>query len=399
MTLIHKKRDKRHRNVTPSRRVLVVGPLPPQIGGIESFIGYLLSTQLTQNYDIQLLDISKPKVKNNQARYATLSGYSLCFRRHPRVLLASYVYSITFFTRFLWLTLTRSYDLLHLHTASYTSFWEKCVYISLARLFRRKVVLHVHGSRFSQFFRDSSTVMRKLVIHYLNKTDRVIALSQSMKAFFSRLMPAEKIAIVENGIDMNPFLGLRRQLSPRPSLVFLGVVGSRKGIFDLIDVASMLRHQGLDCDYHILGPGKIALARQQAEQAGVRDLFHFHGPVEGEGKVRLLEKSWCFVLPSYAEGMPLAILEAFAAGLPVVSTTVGGIPEVVHSDVNGYLVDPGDKEGFARMIQKLLTQPHLLEKISAQNRQDALSKYRIEAVAEKIDFIYTELLGQPAPRQ
>ncbi len=395
MTLIHKKKDRRHRNVTPSRRVLVVGPLPPQIGGIESFIGYLLRTQLTQNYDIQLLDISKPRVKNNQARYATLSGYSLCFKRHPRVLLASYAYSAKFFIRFLRLTFMRSYDVLHLHTASYTSFWEKCLYIWLAHLFKRKVILHVHGSRFSQFYTDSSPVLRRLVMRYLNKTDRVIALSQSMKAFFARLMPAERIAVIENGIDMNPFLSFRRQLSSRPSLVFLGVVGSRKGIFDLIDVASMLRHQGLDCDYHILGPGKIDLARQQAKQAGVPDLFHFHGPVEGETKVRLLVKSWCFVLPSYAEGMPLAILEAFAAGLPVVSTTVGGIPEVVHSDVNGYLVDPGDKEGFARMIQKLLTQPLLLEKMSAQNREDALSKYRIEAVAEKIDAIYTQLLSLP----
>ena len=371
--------------------VLIIGPLPPQVGGIESYLGYLLKTKLTQKYHIRVLNISKPAINSSKKSFASLSGYDRCFKRGWRILAQSYLYSMYFFMRYLWELLSHPVDYVHIHTASYTSFWEKCAYISAGKLFRKKVLIHIHGSRFADFYRASSSPAQRLIRTFLMRCDRIIVLSRSWARFFIEFLPAEQVKIVENGIDLTDYASNSFTKTEHPSLSYLGEVGVRKGIFDLIAAVALLRRQGFDLQVLVIGPGEIEKARREARKSGVDDLFHFLGPLYNRPKVKALASAWGFVLPTYAEGMPLSILEAFAAGLPVISTPVGGIPEVVRENENGYIVKPGDPATLARAVQKLFADERARSGMASLNRLQAFEKYDIHACADRIDMIYREL--------
>ncbi|MBN1541150.1 glycosyltransferase family 4 protein, partial [candidate division KSB1 bacterium] len=121
--------------------------------------------------------------------------------------------------------------------------------------------------------------------------------------------------------------------------------------------------------------------------------FHFHGSRHGREKIECLASAWCFVLPTYAEGMPLSILEAYAVGLPVVSTQVGGIPEMIDQGINGFLAQPGDTRAIAAGLRCVLEDGELRARISQTNRQKVFARYNISVCAEQIDEIYRELLN------
>ncbi len=318
----------------PHKSIVMVGPLPPQVGGIETFVFNLMQSDLVQKHDIKLINISKPLI-TKKPEFRTLSGYRRCFGRGTKVLVTSYSYSAFFFLKFLWTLFSRRVDIVHLHTASYTSFWEKCAYIWVAKTLRKKVVIHMHASRFERFFDESHVLFQKWIAYFLSLCDHVIVLSKSWYRFYTRFLDPAKLELVPNGIDLR--LGHIQTKSETPRVVFLGEVGRRKGIYDLIAAARLLKAKGLDITYDIIGPGETHQAKKSAENANLQNEFHFHGPLAGEQKVKVLSRAWIMSLPSYAEGMPLAVLEAMAAGCAIVSSSVGGIPDVIDHGTQGTL--------------------------------------------------------------
>ncbi|HNR68453.1 MAG TPA: glycosyltransferase family 4 protein [bacterium] len=377
-----------HRDV-----ILMIGPLPPQVGGIEAFIGYLLETDLSKNYAIKTLDMSKPAIQREKMAYATLMGYERSFGRGFWLTLRSWGYSVLFFMRFLYQLVRYRIRILHIHTASHTNFWEKCIYIAVGKLLRKKVIMHVHGSQFELFYHQSRSLTRRLIAYFLGLCNRVIALSQSWFDFFIQFLPAETVSVVRNGIDLRAYQQNDFRKSPEPSVVFLGEVGTRKGIFDLIESAWLLKNTGECPKFHIIGPGAILAAQERAIDKGVGDYFNFYGSLRGKEKIGLMASAWCFILPTYAEGLPLSILEAYAVGLPVISTYVGGIPEVVKHGVNGFLVQPGDARTSAEMLRTVLKDSEMRQKMAQVNRRQAFEKYDINNCARQIDEIYRKLLS------
>jgi glycosyltransferase involved in cell wall biosynthesis len=99
------------------------------------------------------------------------------------------------------------------------------------------------------------------------------------------------------------------------------------------------------------------------------------------------------VLPSYSEGVSLALLEAMAAGLPVIATAVGGLPEVVTDEVNGLLIPPRDPEALARALDRLLVDPDFARRLGEQARAEVEAHYSLERLGREINEIYGELSG------
>ena len=138
-------------------------------------------------------------------------------------------------------------------------------------------------------------------------------------------------------------------------LVYLGLFARSKGVFDLIDALTRLRPECLGRTRLVLaGNGDLKGVRDLAERRGLSrfvEVRDWLGPAERE---RLLASADAFVLPSYAEGLPMSLLEAMAWGLPVISTTVGSIPEHVRDGVQGLLVQPGDVSELAGAIERIV---------------------------------------------
>ena len=117
----------------------------------------------------------------------------------------------------------------------------------------------------------------------------------------------------------------------------------------------------------------------------------FPGFVRGPDKLRLLQQAALLVLPSYAEGVPIAVLEGMAAGLPVVTTPVGGVPDIFEDGVNGLLVPPGDPAALADAIERLLDDPDQRRSMGEANRRKALKEFDVPIYVEKLLGLYRDV--------
>jgi len=287
--------------------------------------------------------------------------------------------------------------LLHAHTASRASFLRKCLFVLPAYLCRVPVALHVHGAEFDRFYtRELGPLRRRLVAAVLRRADRVIVLSEFWRRFFVTVVAPERLVVLPNAVVL-PELEPDRGGGAAKILLFLGRIGARKGFFELLDVLARLRARGMDVELWAGGDGELELARARARELGVEDRLRLLGWLTDEGKLTALRRAHVFCLPSQAEGLPMALLEAMAAGLPVVTSPVGGIPEAVTDGQEGFLVTPGAIDEIEQAVSRLLGDEALRRRMGAAARQRAAANYSLEAVVPALEAIYDQL--QPRCRR
>ena len=280
--------------------------------------------------------------------------------------------------------------IVHIHTAAGRSFDKHAYYAWLARLMGRKVILHSHASRVKVWYEGLSERHQRRVRTRLSKLDRLIVLSASWRDFFVSLgVSPEKVSIVNNITDPAGREKVARVAGEPVRLLFLGEIGPRKGVFDLLKAMALLESATPGRVRLEIGGNKNEEALEEAIRSqGLADCVHFNGFVSGELKKELLSRADVFVLPSYNEGLPVSILEAMSYGCAIISTPVGGIPEVVRE--NGILVRPGDVEGIAAAIARCEEESvcHQMGLSSLEIVKD----YYPEAVMAHLKQIYESLL-------
>jgi len=369
--------------------ILMIGPLSPPTGGMETFLRELLKSQIHLNFKILHLNNSKPAIMKSKYNFKT--GYAASFQRSFLTICKSYLYSIYYFFKYLFLLLFKRIDIVHIHTASYTSFWEKTVYLLFGILFRKPLILHVHGALFNTFYDESGSHLKRIIKWFLSKCNILIALTEAWREFFQTIVDNDKIRVVANGIDLTPYQNINLTKTEIPSILFLGELSRRKGVYDILNTAKIILEKNYKVHFILAGPGELGQVKEQLQKNNLESIVFVAGPVFGQEKIDLLTKSWCFLLPSYAEGMPVAILEAFAAGLPVIATKVGGIPDLIVENENGFLMDAGDVEKMAELINKIIKNQSLRQKISLNNYSKAKERYDINLCVKELEKIYSEL--------
>ena len=266
--------------------------------------------------------------------------------------------------------IAREAAVFHLHMSSGPSTWRKCVFMGLARVFRVPYVIHMHGGDYLEFFRaECGPARRRLVRTILHGAERILVLSRSWEAAIHAIAPQARTMIVYNAVALPATENLRPQADVRDDdrlILFLGRVEEKKGAFDLIEAAARLtgRFRLVIC-----GEGAIDRATQHARIHGIESRVCFPGWIEGPAKRDLLQRASIFVLPSYHEGVPMAVLEAMSWSIPVVATAVGGIPEIVTDGGEGLLVQPGDPIGLAGAINRLLDDAALRSALGGAGRR------------------------------
>ncbi len=289
-------------------------------------------------------------------------------------------YFITAIIKYLgYLLFMREIKIVHIHGASNASFWRKCVFIYLGHLFGKKIVYHIHGGKFNLFAEKHM----KIVSNTISKCDCIIALSESWKEFFKKKFPHSRIEIIHNVIE-NPVK--KRNIQKEYTLLFMGLLGQNKGIYDLLDVIKEHKSEFLgNLRLLIGGNGEVDKVKAIIKGGSLSDIVSFEGWVSGSKKQELFNMSDALILPSYNEGLPLCILEALSYDIPVIATKVGGIPEVVHDDENGYLIKPGDKNEMYITIQKAIGNRN-------KHIKGDVSTYLPEYVSIQLDELYKSLL-------
>ena len=164
-----------------------------------------------------------------------------------------------------------------------------------------------------------------------------------------------------------------------------------KGVDDTIEAtAEVVKHVN-NVQFLFAGRGRVEKYRVLAREHRVEKFCSFLGVISNNEKIELFRKATIFLLPSYAEGQPIAILEAMGAGLPVISTSVGSIPEIIKDGENGFLIEPGDYKALAEKITLLLKADELRGKMGKGNYKIAREKYDVRRVFKEINEAYKSL--------
>lgn len=284
-----------------------------------------------------------------------------------------------------WMLFHPEIKIVHVQGSVGASFWRKAIFIYIAKFFHKKVVWHMHAGRFAVFYQQHRYAVRKVV----DKIDVIIALSEYWKEYFKNEFPTKRVEIIKNVISAPV---VHKQQTGYFTLLFLGLLGKNKGIYDLLECIRdhKVEFQG-KLKLYIGGNGEIEHVKQLIKEYGIVDIVIFEGWVSGDKKIELLNKSDAYILPSYKEGLPISILEAMSYGMPIISTPVGGIPEIVSNGENGYLVEPGNKEDIYKAIMSLLNDADL------RNRMGRISLSRVgehlpEYVEKQLETLYDSLL-------
>jgi glycosyltransferase involved in cell wall biosynthesis len=174
-------------------------------------------------------------------------------------------------------------------------------------------------------------------------------------------------------------------------IVFLGLIGPRKGLFDLLIVFERLVDEGYNIRLSIGGNGDVAKLKEHISLPKLKNRVDYLGWIDEAQKCQLLSGCDIFTLPSYGEGMPVSILEAMAYGLAVISTPVGGIPELVDDGMTGYLVTPGDLESLYEKLKTLIEQQELRVKMGRKGRKKVENEFDIKRNYRAISDLYDQL--------
>lgn len=252
--------------------------------------------------------------------------------------------------------------ILHLHTAADGSFWRKSMLVKLGHRLGKKVVLHVHASRFKDFYNEASQKNKQRILQTLNSVDVLIVLSHSWKEWFVSLgIPEDKIVILHNITSYPTKIESAQVKDGKVHFLFMGEIGQRKGVFDILRALAKHRDELFGkVELRIGGNRHEEELKKAIADGKLQDVVKFEGWVGGEKKLQLLNWADVFILPSFNEGLPISILEAMSYRMPIISSPVGGIPEVVKDGVNGAIVTPGNDEEIFAAIKKYVDDRTLL---------------------------------------
>lgn len=296
--------------------------------------------------------------------------------------------------------------LVHAHSASRASFWRKSVVCWIARALRRPYILHLHGGAFARFYHEEcGRLARSAVRSMLAHAAVVIAVSEEWRAPLERICPAARIEILPNAVAVPPRQSLRAQLpGSGRHVLFLGQLSVEKGVLDLVRAFAAIANRFTDATLLCAGHGDTAAVMSLARELGIEARVHCPGWLEPPAKHRALATASLYVLPSYAEGLPVALLEAMAWGLPVIASRVGGIPGVVEHERNGLLVPAGDLERIADALARLLCEPAQAERLGAAARATVEAQFALEPALARLGEFYGSFGIRPraapaAPRE
>ena len=275
----------------------------------------------------------------------------------------------------------------HAHV-SVRSFWRDAAFIAAALTARSPVLMQLHGTGFERFYDQCDGLQRALVVRLFEGAACVATPSESLRGWVHGIARRAHAVFLPNPVTFEPLA----QDSCRGKLVlFLGHMAPEKGIFDLLDAAAAVRGAVPDLRLVCAGDGDRIAVAHYAERLGMADAVKFTGWVGPSGKRALFESAAVLAAPGYDAALPMSLVEAMAAAVPVVATAVGGIPELVSDGINGFLIAPGDSASLARALRRLLVDRELAARIGAAARDSVRLRHAAERALPRLEDLYAAM--------
>ena len=280
--------------------------------------------------------------------------------------------------------------LLHVNLASRGSALRKLIVCGLARILRIPVVIHLHGAQFDIFFRGLPAPGQRAVRWMFGTAERVIVLGEAWRSFVVSEVgvPGSRVEIIYNGVPAPRRVRSRREPSAPLQILFLGRLGARKGVPELLAALASPEVRRLPWHATLAGDGEVEFFGHEAARLGLAGRVRFTGWVDQQKVGELLAAADIFVLPSHQEGLPVAVLEALANEVAVVTTPVGALPEILEDGQSALIVAPGKADQLAAALQRLIADSALRERIAAGGHAVFRQKFDVARIARAFSGVY-----------
>ena len=369
-------------NMSKKIKILVCGVLPPPYYGPSLTYESLMSSRFSTTFDVLFVstnlyeavgEIGKGSVHKLflSLKYSLILGHSFVRHRPNYVLI------------------TASFNRL--------AFLKNCIFLFVPWLSRARIVQYAHDDSLRHYYANASAFLKRFLRWYVTSSHAWIVLGNTLKANFVPRFPSHRIMVVESGII--PFISKKeaqeRTINRRSTpfrVLFLGNLLEEKGFFDVIKTAPSVIAALDQVNYMIAGdwsPTGLMIKDsvvQFIESNNIGDKVEFLGRVTGDRKKEILLSANVLVFPTRYdnETFGLVNIEAMQAGLPVITTSKGAIPEIVENGTNGFIVDAEDIQTITQKILLLQRDPSLCTQIGLNNIEKFWRMYTNVAFGERM---------------
>lgn len=278
------------------------------------------------------------------------------------------------------------YDTVHIHTADIGTQKRKRIFAKIASLAGKRVIVHLHSSG-PQYSVESD--LKDLYTSTFQSAERIIVLSTQWRDVVLRNydLPEDKISILYNPCppDVIPTSGINQK---QKYILFAGTLTHRKGYDDLIEAFAKIASKHPDWQLHLAGNGELDNARNLIQKYRLDSQVKLLGWISGPDKDEAFRCASVYCLPSYSEGFPMGVLDAWAYHLPVVTTPVGGLPDVVIDGENCLLFTPGDTDALASQLSRVMDDAALCSKLAEASARFADEQFNINELSKQLEKIY-----------
>lgn len=362
---------------TARLRVLQLGPLPPLVGGMATVANNLLQSPLAETVDLVGINNGKTTPEGRPLSAGVCAQWRL---------LTEIVRTVR----------RRRVQVVHIHTCALFAFWRDIVHMMAVRLLGCRVVWHLHDGTFPQFISQGNPLKRGLIRWALARGSATIVLSDEALVRLRPHAPRVRWRVVPNGVVIKAPSDKSSQ--PPLTLLFMGNLTHRKGAYDLISAVEAAADRGVRLVVLLAGgeaaPGQRAAIEQRIAGSPCADRLRLLGLIQGEEKDKAIAEADCVVLPSYAEGLPMVLLEGMAAGLPAVATRVGSVSTIITDGVEGFLIEPADVASLTDRICRLAGDAELCQRMGQAARTRIQEQFSLNVMAERVHRIYAEAVGE-----
>ena len=345
------------------------------------------------NYDIIHFNSGRPPKKKTCSD--GIVGYNEMFSAGILRFLTGIFVTLLHVVYFPFIVLCKRPQIVHICGVSYSVFWENAYFVFISKLFRKKIFLHYLGA-FDLYYNFRNSFEKYIIRNVLKKVDRIALLSERVKKIVGKFIPKDRLSVLPSSVRISDFLNEKEKLeilsNNRINILFVGGGDPfRKGLMDVIKSIPLVVEEYDNVSFILTGGENVSKVQPECEEMGIIKYVNFWGWIKEEEKIKLYNSVDMLLLPSYNEGLPYVIIEALAAGIPIISTPVGGIPEVVEDGKNGFIIDFGDYNALAKRILYLLQNEEKREIININNRTKAKEIYSLKSLVNRIQNVYDEL--------
>ncbi|MGE8427197.1 MAG: glycosyltransferase family 4 protein [Sphingobacterium sp.] len=353
------------------KRILLISPLPPPVGGIASWTVNILEFFNTySNLEYKLIHL------NSSMRFRSITSVSVLSR-----IIYGILNFIFFFGKF-FTAIIKKPDVCHITSSASFGLYKDFILVIICKIIGSKAIIHYRFGRIPELEKLKNWEWKLLCL--VNRLAyHVIVLDESSLRILSDY--GNNISLVANPVSPE-LMNFKEENSKDEQniILFVGHVTRKKGIYELF---MALKELNPDCVVHILGPYENSLKEDLEKIYNPKDKVVFHGAMKKDQVYKMMLMSKVLVLPSYTEGFPNVVIEGMALGCSIVASSVGAVPEMLDGG-KGLLVPPRNIRDLKNSISALLHNHTERLQLSSKAEKFALENYSMESIIKKLEKIW-----------